>query len=84
MLSRRQLMATLMAASFICVAGATSALAAEQVIRIGTLKLMHGITPYFCDRFTPPGYKIEVIPFETPTDCKNAVVTKSVDPISGS
>ena len=40
---------------------------------------MHGITPYFYDKFTPPGYKIEVIPFETPTDGKNAVVTKSVD-----
>jgi len=79
MLSRRKLMTSLMAASFICVAGATSALAAEQVIRVGTLKLMHGITPYFYDKFTPPGYKIEVIPFETPTDGKNAVVTKSVD-----
>jgi NitT/TauT family transport system substrate-binding protein len=77
--SRRKLMAALMAASFVCVAGATSALAAEQVIRVGTLKLMHGITPYFYDKFTPPGYKIEVIPFETPTDGKNAVVTKSVD-----
>src|SRR5690606_21773296 len=48
-------------------------------IKVGTLKLIHGITPYFYDKFTPAGYKIEVIPFETPTDGKNAVVTKSVD-----
>jgi NitT/TauT family transport system substrate-binding protein len=49
------------------------------VIRVGTLKLIHAITPYFYDKFTPAGYKIEVIPYETPTDGKNAVVTKSVD-----
>ena len=53
--------------------------AADQVIKVGTLKLIHGITPYFYEKFTPPGYRIEVIPFETPTDGKNAVVTKSVD-----
>lgn len=77
--SRRKLIATLMAALFVCAAGSNPALAADQVIRVGTLKLMHAITPYFYDKFTPPGYKIEVIPFETPTDGKNAVVTKSVD-----
>lgn len=77
--SRRKFIATLIAASFAYAAGSTSALAADQVIRVGTLKLMHGITPYFYDKFTPPGYKIEVIPFETPTDGKNAVATKSVD-----
>ena len=57
----------------------TPALSADQVIRVGTLKLIHAITPYFYDKFAPPGYKIEVIPFETPTDGKNAVVTRSVD-----
>ena len=31
------------------------------------------------EKFTPAGYKIEVIPYETPTDGKNAVVTRSVD-----
>ncbi len=79
MQTRRTFIATLIAASFALTAGATSAFAADQVIKVGTLKLMHGITPYFYDKFTPPGYKIEVIPFETPTDGKNAVVTKSVD-----
>lgn len=79
MTSGRKLMVALMAISFACLATATSALAADQVIRVGTLKLMHAITPHFYDRFTPPGYKIEVVSFETPTDGKNALVTKSVD-----
>lgn len=79
MQTRRTFITTLIAASFALAAGAPSAFAADQVIKVGTLKLMHGITPYFYDKFTPPGYKIEVIPFETPTDGKNAVVTKSVD-----
>jgi ABC-type nitrate/sulfonate/bicarbonate transport system substrate-binding protein len=49
------------------------------VIRAGALKLIHSIAPYFYDQFVPSGYKVEVLPFETPTECKNAVVTKSVD-----
>ena len=53
--------------------------AADRVIKVGGLKLIHSITPYFYERFTPAGYKIEVIPFESPTDGKNAVVTGSVD-----
>ena len=53
--------------------------AQEKSIKVGTLKLIHGITPHFYQQFAPAGYKIEVIPFETPTDSKNAVVTGSVD-----
>src|ERR1700752_3453196 len=49
------------------------------LIRAGALKLIHSIAPYFYDQFVPAGYKIEVLPFETPTECKNAVVTRSVD-----
>ena len=49
------------------------------VIRAGALKLIHSIAPYFYDQFVPAGYKVEVFPFETPTECKNAVVTKSID-----
>lgn len=60
-------------------AWAMPAWAADRVIKVGTLKLIHAITPYFYEKFTPPGYKIEVIPYETPTDGKNAVVTRSVD-----
>lgn len=51
----------------------------KQVIRVGTLKLIHGITPYFYEKFAPPGYAIEVVPFESPTDGKNAVLTGTVD-----
>jgi NitT/TauT family transport system substrate-binding protein len=58
---------------------ATRALADDRVIRVGTLKLIHGITPYFYEKFTPAGTRIEVIPFESPTDGKNAVVTGTVD-----
>ena len=49
------------------------------VIRAGALKLIHSIAPYFYDQFVPEGYRVEVTPFETPTECKSAVVTKSVD-----
>jgi len=76
--SRRTLLATL-TLSVLALSMTTPVQAADTVIKVGTLKLIHGITPYFYDKFTPEGYKIEVIPFETPTDGKNAVVTKSVD-----
>mgnify|MGYP003342405969 CR=1 FL=1 len=59
--------------------GAMTAQAQEKVIKVGALKLIHSITPHFYQQFAPPGYKIEVIPFETPTDSKNAVVTGTVD-----
>ncbi|HLL26546.1 MAG TPA: NrtA/SsuA/CpmA family ABC transporter substrate-binding protein [Xanthobacteraceae bacterium] len=49
------------------------------VIKMGALKLIHSIAPYFYDKFTPAGYQVDVIPFESPTEGKNAVVTKSVD-----
>src|ERR1700735_4370770 len=61
------------------VISAPGASADEKVLRVGTLKLIHGITPYFYEKFAPPGYKVEVIPFETPTDGKNAVLTGTVD-----
>jgi NitT/TauT family transport system substrate-binding protein len=53
--------------------------AQDKVLRVGTLKLIHGITPYFYEKFAPPGYTVEVIPFESPTDGKNAVLTGTVD-----
>ena len=52
---------------------------ALQTIKMGALKLIHSIAPHFYQRFTPAGYKIEVVPFESPTECKNGVVTQSVD-----
>ena len=58
---------------------ALSASAQDKVIKVGALKLIHSITPHFYEKFAPAGYRIEVIPFESPTDGKNAVVTGSVD-----
>ena len=58
---------------------APAARADDKVIKVGTLKLIHGITPYFYEKFAPAGYTVEVIPFESPTDGKNAVVTGTVD-----
>lgn len=75
---RRQLLAAFVCAVALPIA-LTSAHAQEKVIKVGTLKLIHGITPHFYQQFAPPGYKFEVIPFESPTDSKNAVVTGSVD-----
>src|ERR1700712_3914013 len=56
-------------------------LRAEEVttIKMGALKLIHSIAPYFYEKFAPAGTKVEVITFDSPTDGKNAVVTKSVD-----
>jgi NitT/TauT family transport system substrate-binding protein len=51
----------------------------QTTVRIGVLKLIHSMTPYFYERFAPAGTRIELIPFESPTDGKNAVVTRSVD-----
>jgi NitT/TauT family transport system substrate-binding protein len=53
--------------------------AQDKVLKVGTLKLIHGISAYFYEKFAPPGYTIEVIPFESPTDGKNAVLTGTVD-----
>lgn len=52
---------------------------APVTIKMGSLKLIHSIAPHFYERFTPPGVRVEIIPFESPTEGKNAVVTKSVD-----
>ncbi len=38
--------------------------------------LIHSIAPYFYEQFVPAGYKVEVLPFETPTECTDAVVTQ--------
>src|SRR6202521_3274476 len=66
-------------AAFSLLFAAPQARAEDRVLRVGTLKLIHGITPYFYERFAPAGYKVEVIPFESPTDGKNAVLTGTVD-----
>src|ERR1051325_9464986 len=77
MIRRREF---LIGASAAAIAG-PAILRGEEVvtIKMGALKLIHSIAPYFYEKFTPAGYKVEVIPFEIPTEGKNAVVTKSVD-----
>ena len=83
MLSRpSRLLASLLPLAFACAVGfAPGAHAREKdkVLRVGTLKLIHGISAYFYEKFAPPGYTVEVIPFESPTDGKNAVLTGTVD-----
>jgi NitT/TauT family transport system substrate-binding protein len=77
---RKVLRAAVLVLSAVAAFGAAPQLHAQQkTIKVGTLKLIHGITPYFYEKFAPAGYKIEVIPFESPTDGKNAVITGSVD-----
>ncbi|WP_375460291.1 ABC transporter substrate-binding protein [uncultured Enterovirga sp.] len=68
-------------AASVAALSAPTVLRAQQptVIRMGALKLIHSIAPHFYERFTPAGYRVEVIPLESPTEGKNAVVTKSVD-----
>ncbi len=76
--SRREFLRLAATAAAVSTAG-RRAFADDRVIKVGTLKLIHGITPYFYEKFVPAGFKIEVSPFESPTDGKNAVVTGSVD-----
>jgi ABC-type nitrate/sulfonate/bicarbonate transport system substrate-binding protein len=71
--SRRLVLGGVLAAPFIRPARA------DTTIRVGALKLIHSITPWFYPKFAPAGVTIEIIPFESPTDGKAAVVTKSVD-----
>jgi ABC-type nitrate/sulfonate/bicarbonate transport system substrate-binding protein len=53
--------------------------AESKVLRMGSLRAILTITPHFYERYAVPGHAIEVVTFETPTDGKNAVVTRSVD-----
>lgn len=79
--TRRNFMRVALTAAIAAFAVSTvsPAMAEDKVIKVGTLKLIHGVTPYFYQKFAPEGYKIEVVPFESPTDGKNAVVTGTVD-----
>ncbi len=76
---RRTLLATAIAAPLATPFISRAARADEIVVKMGVLKLIHSITPYFYQKFAPEGVRFEIIPFESPNDGKNAVVTKSVD-----
>ena len=80
MINRRRLLA---GASFAAMGtlAAPSILRAQagQTVKMGALRLVHSMPPHFYEKFAPAGLKIEIITFDSTTDCKNAVVTKSVD-----
>jgi NitT/TauT family transport system substrate-binding protein len=52
---------------------------AVRTVKMGSLRLIHSMTPHFYQRFAPENLKIEIITFDSPTDGKNAVVTRSVE-----
>lgn len=78
MLNRRRLLVgtTLSAAAL---AAPSILRAQDRTVKMGALRLVHSMPPYFYERFLPAGTKLEVIVFDSPTDGKNAVITKSVD-----
>jgi ABC-type nitrate/sulfonate/bicarbonate transport system substrate-binding protein len=52
---------------------------AQRTVKMGGLRLIHAMTPHFYERFLPPNLRVEITTFDSPTDGKNAVVTRSVD-----
>ncbi|MFO1081337.1 MAG: NrtA/SsuA/CpmA family ABC transporter substrate-binding protein [Reyranellaceae bacterium] len=78
MINRRHLIA---GAGFAAAALASPAVlrAQPKIVKMGSLRLVHSMPPYFYEKFAPADLKIEVVVFDSPTDGKNAVVTKSVD-----
>lgn len=79
MMHRRQVLAGVAAAAGALSMPAIVRAQAPRTVKMGSLRLIHSMTPHFYERFAPPGLKIEIITFDSPTDGKNAVVTKSVD-----
>lgn len=75
MIRRRHLLA---AAAVPLVAPHVANAQAARTVKMGSLRLIHSMTPHFYQRFAPAGLTIEVITFDSPTDGKNAVVTGSV------
>lgn len=76
MIRRRQLLAASAIAPL--AAPLTARAQAARTVKMGSLRLIHSMTPHFYQRFAPAGLTVEVITFDSPTDCKNAVVTGSV------
>ena len=79
MIQRRRLLigAGLVAAG--AVAAPAVLRAQPKTIKMGALRLVHSMPPFFYEKYAPEGVKIEIVMFDSPTDGKNAVVTKSVD-----
>lgn len=79
MIHRRQMLLGSTAATTVLAMPAIVRAQAPRTVKIGSLRLIHSMTPHFYERFAPPGVKFEITTFDSPTDGKNAVVTKSVD-----
>ncbi len=79
MINRRHLIAGSAAAAGVIAMPAVLRAQGQRTIKMGSLRLIHSMTPHFYERFLPPELKVEIITFDSPTDGKNAVVTKSVD-----
>ncbi len=78
MINRRQIIAS--AGAGLGLIAMPSVLRAQtRTVKMGSLRLIHSMTPHFYEKFAPSNLKIEIITFDSPTDGKNAVVTKSVD-----
>jgi NitT/TauT family transport system substrate-binding protein len=78
MINRRHLLAS--AGAGLGVIAMPNILRAQaRTVKMGSLRLIHSMTPHFYEKFAPSNLKIEIITFDSPTDGKNAVVTKSVD-----
>jgi ABC-type nitrate/sulfonate/bicarbonate transport system substrate-binding protein len=78
-LTRRALLRSSIAAAALSLPAPRVFAQSQVTLRMGVLKLIHSITPYFYEKFVPAGTKIDIVPFSTPTDGKDAVVTGSVD-----
>ncbi len=79
MINRRHLLSTSAAATGLLAMPAIVRSQTQRLVKMGSLRLIHSMTPHFYEKFLPPNFKLEVITFDSPTDGKNAVVTKSVD-----
>lgn len=53
--------------------------AQDTTIKVGALRTISAISQFMYERFQPPGMKIEIVAFASPADCKNALVSKSID-----
>jgi NitT/TauT family transport system substrate-binding protein len=79
MIQRRRLLAGAGFAAATALAAPSVLRAEPRTVKMGALRLVHSMPPYFYEKFAPADLKIEIIVFDSPTDGKNAVVTKSVD-----
>lgn len=79
MIRRRHLLAGTAGAAVALAAPHIANAQAQRTVKMGGLRLIHAMTPHFYDRFLPPNLRLEITTFDSPTDGKNAVVTRSVD-----